>query len=681
VTKPGSWNTLRLQRLAMAREDDEPCCRCGGQIHYELSGNHPFGPTIDHLDPLVMGHSEIVPLDRLAPSHQRCNASHGGKQIAALVAEGKRSLGVTSTRRAVHQKSGDEAVEPPGRHAALPPAFSTGAQPTPTLKKDSSSEATRGSESSTEAGPGKQSPDDRNATERDPVAPSNGPYSTDVGLPEPFHGPAQDDAALAQAAAALMPWLQPVVDQMGPDAVWPRVMSGRHPLATGTHGYDAIDWIEKRRAADERIPAKQKKLRWFQKLFVVRVLEHDEDGALVWETVLLSTSRQVGKSVLLRELALWRGHASELFGEPQFILHTAKDLNVADEVQRPGRVWAEEAGYKVRYSAGTQEIQFPDEGRWAIRTTRSVYGYSAGVGAVDEAWGISSEVVDDGIEPVLAEREQPQLWLISTAHREATELFPGRRRKVVARLNIVDEDDALLVEWSSDPTRPAHDIEGWREASPHWTKRRQRVVAAKLGRTGFDQQWRNIWPDHAGDKSWINPSQWADLQRDGITLRGDIAVTLVPDTDQQWWQLVGAMPDTSNTVAAVHLGSYSSHTAALAVVDDLINLPGSRVTLLIPRVVRGRITKPQGATDLVIFGMSDLAAATTTVLSAVKSGWLKIDGPADWGDAARTAVARREASTYRISDKLSPNTTAPAIALAVSVWWASRKDRPVAWVV
>ena len=57
-----------------------------------------------------------------------------------------------------------------------------------------------------------------------------------------------------------------------------------------------------------------KPLRWFQKLIAYRMLEHDRLGHLVWEQVIVSMARQVGKSYLLRLLALWRMHSRQLFG-------------------------------------------------------------------------------------------------------------------------------------------------------------------------------------------------------------------------------------------------------------------------------------------------------------------------------------------------------------------------------
>ena len=74
----------------------------------------------------------------------------------------------------------------------------------------------------------------------------------------------------------------------------------------------------------------------------------------------------------------------------------------------------------------------------------------------------------------MAEREQPQLLLVSTAHRLATGLMIGRRQVALADLEGGDGD--LLIEWSTPADRELDDVDGWRLASPHWTRQRERLI-------------------------------------------------------------------------------------------------------------------------------------------------------------------------------------------------------------
>jgi inorganic pyrophosphatase len=128
-------------------------------------------------------------------------------------------------------------------------------------------------------------------------------------------------------------------------------------------------------------------------------------------------------------------------------MHTAKDLAAAREVQRGARLWAADQGLIVRGTHGAEEIETPDGSRWMIRGRDSVYSYSAGFGIVDEAWGVDPRFVDDGLEPLLVEREGGQLLLISTAHRRASSLFPERRRAAIR--SIGSPGRSSLAEWSA----------------------------------------------------------------------------------------------------------------------------------------------------------------------------------------------------------------------------------------
>lgn len=294
-------------------------------------------------------------------------------------------------------------------------------------------------------------------------------------------------------------------------------MSAPHPRAVSTLGPQFVRWAEDRTT---------KPLRWWQRLVSYRLLEVDADGALVWESLLLTVARQVGKSWWLRELCLWRLHQSERFGEEQLVLHTGKDVAVCQEIQRPARLWARlmDTGYQVRERFGQEEISYWDGSRWMLRAKDSVYGYSASLAVVDEAWKVPAASIMEGLEPTMVEREQPQLVLVSTAHRRATVLIVGRRTSRLTDLEAPDAD--LIVEWSAPRDMDLDDVEGWRMASPHWTPRRQRLVAKMLTAAlagesddpdepdpveAFRAQWLNQWPQRV-----LHPGRGEPLLGEGI---------------------------------------------------------------------------------------------------------------------------------------------------------------------
>ena len=309
---------------------------------------------------------------------------------------------------------------------------------------------------------------------------------------EPLDSPGPD------AVVWCVPWLDEL-RQVPADGSWPRYMTVPHPAAVGSYGAQAIEWLGRVAGIE---------LRWFQQLTLVRQLEHDADGVLVWLEALETTARQVGKSTLLRAAATWRLHQAELFGEEQTLLHTGKDLPVCKEVQRLARAWGKARGYPVREQNGNEQITDPISGsRWIVRGKGSVYGYPGSYVLVDEAWGVAVEVVEDGLEPTMAERKSPQMVLASTAHSRATGLFPAHRTAALAQL--AEPESTLLLEWSAHRDTDIADRAAWRKASPHWSDGRERLLGKRLTQVqagesldpdeadpveSFRSQFLNVWP-------------------------------------------------------------------------------------------------------------------------------------------------------------------------------------------
>ena len=115
---------------------------------------------------------------------------------------------------------------------------------------------------------------------------------------DPSPEPVGFDAADAVWDAA--GWLDDLRD-VPADATWPRLMTVPHPQAVGSLGLEFIAWAEGR---------ERRRFRWWQRLVSLRLLEVDGDGLLLWDALILTLARQLGKSWWLRELMLWRIHQS-----------------------------------------------------------------------------------------------------------------------------------------------------------------------------------------------------------------------------------------------------------------------------------------------------------------------------------------------------------------------------------
>jgi hypothetical protein len=300
--------------------------------------------------------------------------------------------------------------------------------------------------------------------------------------------------------------VRPVMDEAG--WVRPRLETRAPATVQGTHGRAAAEWLSSVYGMH---------LRGWQRHALDRALEHDEDGRLVWSVVVLTVGRQSGKSWLSRGICMWRLHHAHLFDEPQTILHMANKRDTAMEVLRPAGLWALEQYGKgsVRWGNTAAGISLPSGDRWLIHAANESagVGYSCSMVFADEAWAISRNVIDDAVMPTMSEREQPQLWLVSTAGDSSSDLMIQYRSAAIEQLDA--PAGTLLLEWSAPADADPDEPETWVWASPEWTEKRQTFVArqhATLEESSFRRQWCNQWVTKAD--SWLKDSQWADTLSD-----------------------------------------------------------------------------------------------------------------------------------------------------------------------
>lgn len=473
-----------------------------------------------------------------------------------------------------------------------------------------------------------------------------------------------------------VPWLE-VFHDVPEDATWPRFMTVPHPSAVGSYGEQAIEWVSAELGVD---------LRWWQRLAITRELEYDSDGRLVWLTVLRTTARQVGKSTLLRGQAGWRMHQRELFGEPQELLHTGKDLPVCRQVITPMMAWAEVRGedaYAVRRQNGNEAITHLASGsRWIVRGKGSVYGYSGSAGFVDEAWGVDPEVVDDGILPTMLERESPQLLLTSTAHRKATALFMARRMLALADLR--EPRKTLLLEWSAPRSAEVGDEFWWRMASPHWGVTRQAILEdswrrVQMGKSldpdeldpveSFRAQYLNQWPTSMVSQrgeALFAPDVWESAEED-VDVEGPLVLAV-----EDWYgHGAGAAAAAVDDDGRVVVGGwcFDSRQAAYDWVQRWCEKRSGSLVLVGRTLVDDPGVEEMSAT-VEPRGGSDTSAGLSLLRQLVAAGGVVHDGSAD----VRLHVAAARVSTGSGGALSLVESARPDLVRAV-VWAAAEAYR------
>jgi hypothetical protein len=609
------WIAFAKKRMALARANNEqPCHMCGRELNYALDGRHRFGPTVDHMEPLAWGGELLPPMEMTRIVHRSCNSRQGARIRNARA-------------RLKKPQQGGRGSKP------VAPARSLSNTPI--------------------------------ATNESPINPNGAGVNLNHDAGGSFVSVGNEDPARGSAPSVLLDpdrpaWWPAHLHHPPANARLPRIETPHHPDAVGTYGPVFIEWARVEMGVT---------LRWWQQYAACRMLEHDILGRLCWPEVGISTARQNGKSILLRCLAAWRIHMAGLFGEVQTVLHVSNNLGVVNEVATPALIWAQGRGYHVRRTNGEVEIRLPDGSRWVPRSSRSAYGLSCGMALVDECWDLPPLVVDSMITPTLLERSHPQMVLFSTAHPNATSLFPSFRVAGSAA------DGRLILEWSAHKDADRLDPDTWREASPEWSEQRQRIMARQAVRIApddFAAQFLNIWPEVVRDAA--DPAPFP-------------AWGLLPEVDQseppfgalvaldEHFDASGAM------VAALHDGQLwvrevEDVRAAVALAQSWTN-----AEVLVGFSLR-HVVATMGLSHAVAFGMKETAFGLPLLLEAVKHGGLAHE---------HSEVMSRQASGARVKVSDSgvmslsvKNSEGSVTGLKLIAWmlWAEKgraQEAPAVW--
>jgi hypothetical protein len=441
-------------------------------------------------------------------------------------------------------------------------------------------------------------------------------------------------------------WVKLIAGPMPQDATMPRLMSGPHPRAVGSYAdawltfcLDRLDW----------------RPHWFQRLVAARLLEHDLTGELVWSKALVSTTRQVGKSAVLRSLAMFRVACPEVWargGEPipQVAFLASTTLKLASETMRPAMLWADRRpGWQSYRGAADPHIECLDNGgRWLLGAANATHGFSVNLPITDEAWGLAASAVEDHMEPTMLEAQMPQFLVTSTAHQDATMYVPQIRAQAADEL--AEPDDLLILEWSAPPgVTDVLDERAWRLASPRWSDQRERLLRSKVkspqvDAVSFRTQYLNIWPDKSEltmRHQLADPGLYARSQGQGATGLGELVVVAVED----WWGTEGAVAVAEVREGRVHLSGqlFPTRSAAWDYVDGLTRALDADVRLVVGATLGTDPRLEAMAVAAELRGTRETRTALGLYRSLLRDGVLVHDVAAP--DLTRQMLAARLAST------------------------------------
>lgn len=435
----------------------------------------------------------------------------------------------------------------------------------------------------------------------------------------------------------------------------------------GSYGVQAAEWVKKAFGLE---------LRGWQAYALNRALEHDENGDLVWPVVVITVGRQSGKSVLSRAVCMWRMHHADLFGEQQTILHVANKVETAREVMRPAAHWAVQKYGKAAYRAGNTapQIELPSGDRWIIQAANDSagVGYSISMAFVDEAWRVQRKVVDDAINPTLAERNQGQVWLVSTAGDSTSDLMMAYRQRALDRLDDTEPGSVLLLEWSAPAEADPDDPETWRWGSPEWTDKRA---------TFLRQQWENIEPEAfrreflnqwtVRANHWMRESWWADtLDERPLPPEAVWCVAVESDFDGMGHAVaVAAQADDGAILTRV-----STHRTMAEVDERLAQLRAEHPQLHI-QITPGYRERLTQHTDALV-GQREAPAATQNLIDLFDRRAIRHDGSQVLQEhLANSTISRRQAG-WVLTAPMGKGGVYAARAVMFAAAQATKTQRP-----
>ena len=449
----------------------------------------------------------------------------------------------------------------------------------------------------------------------------------------------------------------------------PRLETPRPADVTGSYGAEAAGWIT-RYLRDE--------LRPWQRYALERILEHRADGSLRWRRVILTVSRQSGKSVLSRGLCGWRVGAADLFGEPQEILHVANLRATAQRIWMPAaRTLEETLGAHVRRSNGQEFIGLQDGSRWelAASTLDGGVGGSYGLAFIDEAWRIARDVVDGSIAPTQLERASPQLVLVSTAGDGGSTLLLEDRDAAIGQLADPDQARILLLEWSAPPEAYPDDRDAWRLASPHWTPARLAALEhahATSSESDWRRQYLNQWVLAA--RSWVAPAQWAQATDQALAFPRTPAGTIaVNDQDGLPGRCGYVLAVADNDRVLISGRAFPSRRALWQALDDL-QRSRRGAELVYPASFEKHVAQLPAFSHRKV-GTAEQRAGYGPTLAAVVDGRLTHDGD---DELTRQILTATPVTVPDVGTTLSARRSPGPIFLArACVWAVGAELRPV----
>jgi phage terminase large subunit-like protein len=271
-----------------------------------------------------------------------------------------------------------------------------------------------------------------------------------------------------------------------------------------------------------------------------------------YRTVGVGVARQNGKTSLVCVRI-----ARQLIATKQTVAYTAQDRSIAYTKWSEHVELLMETPFKdhvdhIDRTNHREMLVMKNGGRYMPVTPsakKAARSLSIDLAVIDEAHAHDSMEVAGALNPTMATRPKAQLWVLSNAGNERSELWKHYTQNGRGE---VDNPKSTMAwfEWCADPGADSADREGWMAANPSMGLPGGVLEAAVAdGLLGMDddtfrREHLNIWAE-ASDLTAIDPIAWAGCRDLEVALGATVVLALefTPERDRGTLVAVGQVGD------------------------------------------------------------------------------------------------------------------------------------------
>lgn len=434
---------------------------------------------------------------------------------------------------------------------------------------------------------------------------------------------------------------------------------------------------------------------WQQYVADVALEIDPETGKLAYSDVTLLAPRQSGKTTLVLPKIL---HRALGFGrEPQRILYTAQTADKAREKWRDNYVVSIQrsplsemiAKGSPRLRLNAEQLMFTTGSTFVPVTPSAKTGGTGDTtdeAHIDEAWAFEDSGVEQAMSPTMVTRDQPQLWVESTAKRQPkgaphnprfAHYLRSRIAAGRARVEAGVTHNTAYFEWSAPLDADPQDPKTWWSCLPAMghtvTEAAMKSQFDRMDLHEFCAEFLGWWPSDAAVR-WqvISEPQWTKLADRTAHPGYPIAFGIDTNPDREMSAIVAAGPCADQWAVEV-----IEHKAGSAwVVPELVGLcarwrpcgigiaaNGAAASLIPLLAAEGLPVKPMSGPDMTkSFGLFKEKAVDDETLRHPAQIEL---------DTAMSLAWSRRVGAQSMWDWASPGDISPVVAASAALWTAT----------